>query len=187
MDGLSFVAALIDSLAWPFAIIVAVLLLRRPLSELIPLLERLKYKDLELSFRERVHKVATEADALLPPPPAGVVPSAAEDRMQQLVDISPRAAILEAWVELEAAAAEAARRRNLDLRPSDLKSPRKLFQALREGQILDNYQLALLDDLRAIRNSAAHAPDFTLPSSTAGQYVETVSKFRSILQSSSGA
>ncbi len=55
MDTLEFIASIIDSLAWPLAIVVLIFILRMPLGKLIPFLERLKFKGLELDFTKRVH------------------------------------------------------------------------------------------------------------------------------------
>jgi hypothetical protein len=53
MDGYQFSAAIfqsIASLAWPAALVACVWLFREKLSTLLPLL-RMKYKDLDVSFR----------------------------------------------------------------------------------------------------------------------------------------
>ena len=66
MDTLSFTAEMTKALAWPLTIILALLLLRRPLADLIPLLQRLRYKDLELDFGKRVQELASEIKKELP-------------------------------------------------------------------------------------------------------------------------
>lgn len=63
MDVLTFISELIKSLAWPVAIIILVILLRKPIVELIPLLRRLKYKDLELEFSQEVTELKAEVEA----------------------------------------------------------------------------------------------------------------------------
>jgi hypothetical protein len=39
MDWLSFVAAIVQALAWPLALVTVILVLRKPLAGLIPLLQ----------------------------------------------------------------------------------------------------------------------------------------------------
>src|SRR5687768_11195311 len=104
MDILSFIAAIVAALAWPVAVVVLVLVVRGPLLALIPKLEELQYKDFVLRFREEL----SEAGARLPvgkeelkalPPPA----VAEQERLESLASVSPRAAVLEAWVVLEGA------------------------------------------------------------------------------------
>ena len=64
MDVLTFIATLIDSLVWPIIIIVFVVLLRKPLSDLIPFLERLRYKDFELQFKSNL-QLAKDTEVLI--------------------------------------------------------------------------------------------------------------------------
>ncbi|MGH2397987.1 MAG: hypothetical protein ACRDFW_13640 [bacterium] len=70
MDWLTFIARVIDAAAWPVTVFVILLLLRKPLSGLIPLLQRLKYKDLELEFGRQIQEVRQEVQAELPAAPA---------------------------------------------------------------------------------------------------------------------
>src|SRR3970040_2344480 len=111
MDTLSFPAEMTKALAWPRTIILALLLLRRPLADLIPLLQRLRYKDLELDFGKRVQELASEIKKQLP---GGRQPGGAQqrgrNRLADLAHASPRAAVLEAWLEVEEAAIAAAKR-----------------------------------------------------------------------------
>jgi hypothetical protein len=66
MDAFSFAASLIQSLAWPAAVIIIVCLFRQRLIELLPNI-RLKHKDTELSFRL---DIAEQEAKKLPPPEA---------------------------------------------------------------------------------------------------------------------
>lgn len=58
MNGLAFTAAIVSAIVWPCVVLVAALILREPLKQLLPLLVRLKYKDFELDFRRRLDDVA---------------------------------------------------------------------------------------------------------------------------------
>ena len=53
MDNLTFVADLIGSIAWPVTTVMLVLLVRKPLLAMLPLVQSAKYGDFEVSF-ERV-------------------------------------------------------------------------------------------------------------------------------------
>jgi len=55
MDTLTFISELIKAVAWPMTAIVLVVLLRKPIIELIPLLRKLKYKELEKK-EKRYHR-----------------------------------------------------------------------------------------------------------------------------------
>jgi hypothetical protein len=160
MDGYQFFSALFQSvvsLAWPAAIFGCVYLFREKLKELLPLL-RLKHKDFEASFR--LDKAEEEAAAL--PVAAEVAVEQKEtpeevERFDQLATVSPRSAIQEVRRELEYAIW------NLAVTKADVnnKSPSLLMatRALRNKGIIGSQSSALLDDLRAIGNKAAHGGD----------------------------
>ena len=183
MNWLEFLASIIGSFAWPATIILLVLLLRKPLAELIPFLERLKFRDLELNFGQRLMKVSQEAQQLLPPA-APLAPEPEYDRLDELADVSPRAAVLESWLGVETAAVRALQRRELDLPSRDLQSPLKLRQALSSTGTIDSMQASIFDQLRSLRNAAAHAPDFSLGSTEARQYADTARRLTQIIDRS---
>ncbi|MES2521738.1 MAG: hypothetical protein V4617_03485 [Gemmatimonadota bacterium] len=54
MDAPTFIAALVTALAWPLTVLGIFLVLRRPLLALVPLLARLRAKDLEFDFGRRL-------------------------------------------------------------------------------------------------------------------------------------
>lgn len=128
------------------------------------MLERLKYRELEVDFGRRLEEVASAA-AALGSGSAGPTPSS---DLLHLLESSPRATILEAWIRLEAAAMEAARRQHVDVPAGLLRSPHQLIQFLEEAGVIDARQAAVVHDLGGLRNSAAHATSFT-PSPTAAE------------------
>jgi hypothetical protein len=160
MNGYGLAAEIIKalaSLAWPIAFVVAVLLFRERLKELLPLF-RLKHKDWEASFRlDR----AEEEAAQLPATPDTAIPPTPEERsrFEQIAEHSPRAAILEKRVELDQAIASLLHRDSYS-KPISLSQGLRL---LRSQGMIDGITSALLDDLRVIGNRAAHdgAAEFT--------------------------
>ena len=72
MNWLQFIAALIDSVAWPTAIVVLVIVLRTQIRSLLATLTSLKYKGLELDFGRELKKVEAAAKDVIevgPPRP----------------------------------------------------------------------------------------------------------------------
>jgi len=110
MDVLTFTSELVKSLSWPAATVFLVVLLRKPIIELIPLMKKLKYKELELEFSQEVSKLkAEEAEAnLIVPKDSESTKGEDSSRLLDLVSFSTRAAIMEAWIEVETAAIEVA-------------------------------------------------------------------------------
>lgn len=184
MTSLEFVASLIESLAWPLVVLVAVWILRKPLGQLIPLLEKLKYKDLELDFSRRLEE-AREVTAALPPAGREEI-AAGESEAARLAAVSPRAAILEAWRVLESAILTAAH----SLGESFSQQGRPLLvsaiTALERSGMIDRGLGDVLDDFRQLRNAAAHAPDFAVPVSEAISYVHMSEQLARVLHDRAG-
>jgi uncharacterized protein YutE (UPF0331/DUF86 family) len=183
MDTLTFTAEMTKALAWPLTIILALLLLRRPLADLIPLLQRLRYKDLELDFGKRVQELASEIKKELPGGrQAGGAQQRGRNRLADLAHASPRAAVLEAWLEVEEAAIAAAKRHQLKLSDRERRSPSTLEQALVDSQILDENKRGIFSRLRNLRNAAAHASDFDLDSGSAIIYAGSANRLAEYLR-----
>jgi hypothetical protein len=120
VDVLTFSAELAKALAWPLTIMGLAWLLRKPIRGLIPLLARVEYKDFKLEFSRRIDEVKTEASGeLLLRGPVATAGTAEEKTLFELAMRSPRAAITEAWTQVEIAASLAAHRNNL-FSPTDV-------------------------------------------------------------------
>ena len=157
MDRFQFIASLLQSLvslAWPIALFGCVWLFRDRLTELLPLL-RLKHKDWEVSFW--LDRAEREAAKLAPPVDSGDPEQTLEEksRFKEIAGISPRAAIQLMRGNLE----EAVRAFGQAVGISNI-SPymnyASLVRELRRNDLIDANTSALLEDLRAIGNAAAH-------------------------------
>ena len=51
MDKLTFISNLIDSITWPLLAVIGLFVLRKPISKLIPQIQKLKFRDLEAEFQ----------------------------------------------------------------------------------------------------------------------------------------
>lgn len=177
MDCFTFIAALVKSLAWPAMVLILVLLLRKELRGLIPLLTKLKYKDIELEFGRKVEQLQARVAVELPEPKAPALPPGPLERMARLAEASPRAAVLEAWRELEVAATERVRRAVIAAGgdPSKMRPPEVLSE-LQKDKTLSRTAAEMLPVLRELRNRAAHAPEFAISSESALNYANVVSR-----------
>jgi hypothetical protein len=152
-----FVASIVGSVAWPAAVFGSVLLFRKELIPLLPLLT-VKHKDTELSFR--LDQAEKEAAQLPAPPPDAVPlppPPGEPDKGSLLAELDPRAAMMEARSELEQALRETAVRFGLDqpLTRSIVFITKELRRQLPPSLG------PLIEDLRAIGTNAAHNRDAT--------------------------
>lgn len=184
MDWLSFTAEIVKATAWPAALIVVFLVLRKQFVTLLPGLESLRWKDFEARFRRKVHEVSVEARAALSDPELAKLPPPPEEHeLLRLAELSPRAAILEAWIALENAAANALRREDAPITSKEIRQPAKLVDALVESDLLTASQGGILRELRHLRNAAAHASDPKITVETAREFVQLAAAFERLLRS----
>ena len=174
MDWLTFIATVIGSLVWPSAVVLLVVVLREPIKALLPLLQRIKYKELEMEFGRRVEEVREEVARELPGETVLALPGDEPSALARIAEISPRSAVLEAWRGVELAALDAARA----IGGESFRNKTLTFQAIRlleQNESLDRSVTSLLRDLRGLRNEAAHAPDFALTRESALEYAASTS------------
>ncbi len=181
MDALTFIVQMTQALAWPVAAIVLLLLLRRPLVRLLPLIQKLRYGPLELDFGRQIAELAVQAERELPA--AGQADSEAEAaRLMSLAQVSPRAAVLEAWLQVEQAAMTLSQREGLALSSQELRTPLLLGQALEQAGSLDEAKMTIYHRLRNLRNAAAHAANFELDTEAALEYVRLALRLAAYLR-----
>ncbi len=171
MDSLSFIAKLIDALAWPSATVLIVILLRDPVFKLIPFLHKLKYKDFELEFSRTLEAAAVEVQRSLPETAVPEPKIITHPQPGQLLALfSPSAAIVEAWKDLELAALELLRRRNLLDEKKPKGAPNAIISKLRRIEELDSGIIDLIHEMRKLRNIGVHEYDAQLTSEQAEKY-----------------
>lgn len=187
MDTLTFIAHLVEALAWPASVVLLVFMLRNPLGELIPLLRKLRYREIEMEFSREIAELKAEA---LPAPKQPALPasisndeqlaaeqlpdelSAKRDELIRMASFSTRVAIMEAWLEVEAAAVEVASS-FWNSPPSDtFKNFPRMGEYLLRCKVIDQNQLETFRRLQQLRNKAAHAQELDLNEDDARSYVE---------------
>jgi len=166
MDILSFVAAIIGHVAWPVTAIVFGVILRQPLLALLPALTKIKYKNFEVAFGRELERVEAKLDKAAPKqldikekhpalPESAALPQTHAELVDRIASLSPRAAILESWWNVEAVLGAYFSSKGirepvsgqtvLAYLKADAKFPRELLSAYQE--------------LRLLRNRAAHSGD----------------------------
>lgn len=183
MNWLEFIASIVGSLAWPAVLIAIFYFIREPIRNLLPLLQRLKYKELELEFSRRVEEVSAEVVQELPALPAAAPVQTDElTKAAKLAETSPRAAVLEAWLSVEAAAFDAARRLGWLLPSQKAANGSFAMKFLERHEQVDRSIVGLLRELRSLRNQAAHTPEFALSKSAAIEYASSATRVAEYLR-----
>ncbi|MGN9865176.1 hypothetical protein [Bacillus swezeyi] len=135
MNWFEFVSAIIQSLAWPVTLIMFVLLLKDPLSERMKELIKLKYKDFELEFDQRIQALAS-----------------ARKKTPAVMAAGTAGAVIEnAWFEVEEALRQASKR--LDAR-AEHQEVQLLIQMLHEQGALTKETVLMLSELSNLKRHA---------------------------------
>ncbi|WP_307891709.1 hypothetical protein [Bacillus swezeyi] len=135
MNWFEFVSAIIQSLAWPVTLIMFVLLLKEPLSERMKELIKLKYKDFELEFDQKIQALAS-----------------ARKKTPAVMAAGTAGAVIEnAWFEVEEALRQAAKK--LDAR-GEHQEVQLLIQMLHEQGALTKETVFMLSELSNLKRHA---------------------------------
>ena len=182
MDCLTFISKIIESLAWPVAAVVLVVVLRDEISKLAPFLKRVKAGPLEAEFEREVKelKEATveQTKAAETPQPDTV----SKSFLFQLAELHPRSAILESWVRIEAAARVVLAEKAVSVSNPSYIPAARLAEPLAQQEVLSQKQVTLFHELRRLRNEVAHAQGFEPTQESARAYIDLASSLQGWLE-----
>lgn len=187
MDILTFTAEAIKALSWPIAVVLVALMIRKPVIELLPSLRRLKYKEIELDFSKELEQLKADAKGSEPMINQESVPSAQNapyNRLLNIASISPSAAILETWSELESASVAVASSFWTQPTGNVFKNYSQIGEYLLQCKVINEKQLVNFNKLRTLRNKAAHAVDLKLSEEEARIYIELATSLITHIRSS---
>jgi len=157
MGALEFVASLVGSLAWPAAVVVAVLILRAPLARALSgPVKRWKAGpsgvEVEYHWQETIDETRAELEQSPEAAQLLAAPPGLDDDLARLVEVSPRAAVMEAFARVErglrTAVGDDAGKRYV--------SARQLAQAAKQRGNISEETLKSIEGLVVLRNLAAH-------------------------------
>lgn len=159
MGWMSFVASLVQSAAWPVAVFALVFLMRKPLREAVShRLLRLKAGPVEAEFdreaaevREEVRRIPEVAAAEPRQEPVGLA-----DELLPLARVAPRAAVMEAFVRIEARLAELLQTVGLS---APKRSGRQVASLAFDQNLISRETLDAIEGLQNLRNLAVHGRD----------------------------
>ncbi|RBP78264.1 hypothetical protein EBI01_18430 [Marinomonas rhizomae] len=174
MDWKTFIAQIIGSLAWPLVVVFLIYQLKDRLSELLPRLRKLKHKDTELEFSEKLNELAVESDATKKGKTVAVKRPEINEQfnfLMRLSDISPRSAVLESYRVLETASAKAATKAYPELESKQIFNPMQV-QKILQGKVINRNEIHQFNELRKLRNQAAHMEDFELKNMPIEAYID---------------
>lgn len=169
MDNL---VKLIDALAWPVSVLILAFGFRTELRKAFNRISKLKYKELEATFDKELSEVESRTKQYIQPEQKRLTETPAEKsgyaQLLRLADVSPRAAVTEAWRKVESVVDQLASGMGMDAKSpmSGVKTIRALIQKEQvDPSILEDY-----NRLRELRNQAVHAEEFDISQTEAERY-----------------
>lgn len=177
---------LITGIAWPVSIVWVAYLFKGELRSLIHRMSQLKYKDVEANFEiglsEAEAKVSSIGVSVVALSPRPEITSKLES-LRRIADVSPRAAIMEAWVLVEDAAGRSGFVQGA-LIPR--VNPHLFVEELVHLGKLPKGSDALLDQMRKLRNQAANLPDFSINQDEADRYLQLAARMSELILNAEG-
>lgn len=167
MSWMEFTIALLDKLVWPAVLVFGVITLRRPLSKLIPLAKKLKFRELEVEFGQGLKAVTEQAQ--------GVFPELKTDSKAMLIASAnhlPNSAIIEAWEQVDLAAEQLIKSHCNNITLDKNTRYKHIENILISEALINTKQGKLFNELRQLRNRVAHAVGYEVGRAEAIQYIE---------------
>lgn len=177
MTWLEFIANLVSSIAWPSALVLIAFNFKAELIALLGRLKKIKHKETEFEFQETLKDAAraighSEDTLALPQPEQTDL-----QYLDELASISPRAAILEAWIKVEHKLWKHVETSFQGQRPPSLVRQRNPLEIVRHMGDVSPEDEAFLQDMRRLRNLAAHSHDFDINPTLAKKYLALTGDF----------
>lgn len=184
VDSLAFIAKLVDALAWPVSAVVLVVLLRREIAALTPYIRKLKAGPLEAEFEREVRELRTAVDIAK----SGTTLQQPNWQIsaEKLAQVNARSAILEAWRQTELAAIRELKERQPSLSEEQVRSTREVLRLLGEAGIVTPEEVALLNQMRFLRNQAGHVESFQPTYEAAMNFIQLAAHLMAQIQSGRG-
>lgn len=192
MDWPTFSVRMVEALVWPLTVVVLAVVLRRYLRTLFAALNKVSWMGVEAEFNQKLQTIEIAADRAQLPSSRDIErlvvgsPEPAADKYWRLANVSPRAAIVEAWRDVELAAEQLGERLKL-VNPGEsaYRVVEKSVHALTGPTGPDNKWLEVYRELQDLRNRAAHSTRFDLDAKQAYDYSLLASRLAARLRSAS--
>jgi hypothetical protein len=168
---LGFISQIISSLAWPMTLLTCVLLLKRHLLALIPLVRTVKYSDVEIRFGQEVAELKRTTDFADLAPQRGSPKQNQWESLSRLAEVRPRTAIRNAWSQVESSIRELAKKKNTEITDAAEGMPMVIGAILLNQGAITIQQYELMQKLRMLYHEAERAEPDTITTDSAAEYV----------------
>lgn len=186
MDGETIVQ-LISAIAWPFTAIIIAFMFRQEIRKTANRLSTLSYGEMKAEFEKDLNKLerdvkelpVKETSAKAEQPENDTETLDSYERLSRIADISPRAAIMEAWRDIEVTTKQVTDAYGIstDSQIAGVKAIRELVHQ----HLLPESVVSVYEQMRRLRSRAAHSADFTITTDEAKRYIDTAYSFHNAL------
>lgn len=170
---------IIKAIAWPVAAIWIGYIFRSEVRELIGRVTFFKYKDVEASFEKSLAQAEHSAKSIEQPKIKQTDTELTQKKqLLRIAEVSPRAAVVEAWTLIETAAMKNGLWSGTTIKCTN---PKLILEHLASSGKFSQESLELINQLRQIRNKASHLPDFAVTQSEAERYLDLAVKSSAVI------
>lgn len=175
----NFILEIARILAWPLAMVALAIVFRNEIRKLVLYNALPRERKLNARLADSLDEARMIADSIMEESDIKYSDEenrkdgafvARNDLIQRLTQSSPRAAIIETWVEIEAVLIDVAY--NAEIFSRGPMASRRVLDKLIETGKLNSRVLSLYKWMRDIRNKATHLPDGAIDRSDAERYCE---------------
>lgn len=171
---------LVKAIAWPAAAIWLGYLFRTELRQLLGRVSAVKYGDVEASFGQNLDKAEKDAQGIVSPKSeVSEEELSKKELLLRIAEVSPRAAVVEAWTLIEMAAMKNGIWSGAAIKRTN---PKMILDHLEASGKFSPVSLKLVQQLKQIRNQATHLPDFAITQSEAERYLDLAIKSAAVIE-----
>jgi hypothetical protein len=186
MDNQTLVQ-LISSIAWPLTVIIVAFMFRQEIRKIASRLSTLSYGDMKAEFEKSLNKLEQDIQDL----PSKQTVTKQErgendketfnsyERLRRIAEISPRAAIMEAWRDIEVTTKKVTDAYGISTQ-GQIAGVRAINELVQK-HLLPSSVLSVYEQMRRLRSRAAHAADFAISADEAERYIDTAYRFHNTL------
>ncbi len=186
MDG-QIIVQLISAIAWPFTVIIIAFMFRQEIRKTANRLSALSYGDMKAEFEKDLNKLERDVKEL-PVKESSIKVEKQEadsetldsyERLSRIADISPRAAIMEAWRDIEVTTKQVTDAYGISSQ-GQIAGVKAINERVQK-HLLPQSVISVYEQMRRLRSRAAHSADFAISADEAKRYIDTAYRFHNTL------
>ena len=177
MHWTEFTVEILKAIAWPLVTLTIAFKFRSEIFGLFGRLKKFKHKDTELEFDKGIQEIAKSLGKTDDRLTDEEIERPYLKRLEELLSVSPRAAIVEAWITVEHLLWKHIEESFEGEKPPGLMRQKDVVRMVEYMGDLDQKDEQFLSELKRLRNLAVHTHDFELSPAAAKKYLTLIDDF----------